>query len=93
MLRFCKVSIKKPEVCSSSEENFEHFEFAKFSDSDNEENAENATVPWLLKRCLNNLGVRFDEEVRKYVCQILMAVSNYFIFRCKEIKKIFRVLQ
>lgn len=63
MLRLCNISIKKPEIGSSSEEHSEHFEFAEFSDSDNEENTENQTVPWLLKRCLTNLGVRFNDEV------------------------------
>ncbi|XP_057658257.1 HEAT repeat-containing protein 6 isoform X1 [Diorhabda carinulata] len=37
-------------------------DFAQFSDSDNEEDTDSESAPWLIKACLNNLGVKFEGE-------------------------------
>lgn len=61
MLKLCLKNVEKPDVGASSEDNMENFEYAEFADSDNEDCSESVVVPWLLKRCLNNLGVKLDE--------------------------------
>ncbi|KAJ8927250.1 hypothetical protein NQ314_020301 [Rhamnusium bicolor] len=56
---------EKEQKLKKEENSFnDNFDFAEFSESDEEENIEYITVPWLLKKCLNNLGVSFLETVQ-----------------------------
>lgn len=53
----------------SPKNNFD-LEFAEFSDSDSDDEPGDTSIPWLLKRCLSNLGIKFSDE---------NDVSSYFI--------------
>lgn len=45
--------------------NPDDFEYAEFSDSDTETPLDETSIPWLLKKCLTNLGIEIDiAEVR-----------------------------
>lgn len=49
--------------------NPDDFDYAEFSDSDTEISTDETSIPWLLKRCLANLGVELE----------LSEVSVFFI--------------
>lgn len=40
--------------------NPDDFDYAEFSDSDTETSSDETPIPWLLKKCLINLGVEID---------------------------------
>lgn len=51
----------------------DNFDFAEFSEPEEEENVDNDAIPWLLKRCLNNLGINF---------QVCFVDNSYLPNRC-----------
>lgn len=69
MLRLSNTVKGVPERKQEEKENDvsvnDSFDFAEFSDPEEEECVDNGTIPWLLKRCLNNLGVNFQVSFYK----------------------------
>lgn len=73
MIRLRKIVENVPEKKQEDKENGDSvndsFDFAEFSEPEEEECVDKGTIPWLLKRCLNNLGVNF--HVRHKICIII----------------------
>lgn len=64
--------------------NPDNFDYAEFSDSDTE-TSEDTSIPWLLKRCLINLGVDIESEDVSILFSVASAISKdvvleFFVF-------------
>lgn len=55
---------QRKEKTENEEKQIDHanFDYAEFSDSDTEISSEDVSIPWLLKRCLTNLGVEIETD-------------------------------